>query len=70
MMHKLPPRQGSLELDLNERPMTHGDGCAVHDDVDPAGGPDRITDQRVGASQCWGTILVVALDKLRQITII
>ena len=25
--------------------------------VDPAGGPDRITDQRVGGSQCWGAPL-------------
>jgi len=32
--------------------------------------PEVLTDQRVGASQCWGTILVDALDKFRQFTII
>jgi hypothetical protein len=42
MMHKLRPRQGSLELDLNERPMPRGNGCVVHDDVDPAEGLDRV----------------------------
>jgi hypothetical protein len=50
--------------------MTRGDVRAVDDDVDPAEGVDRLTDHRVGASQRWGTIVVAALDKFPQITII
>jgi hypothetical protein len=65
----LRPRQGTLELDLNEWPVTRGDGCIVQDDADRS---TILTESPINDSAQAGndTILVAALDKSSQITMI